>query len=177
MTVYHKHHIIPRHVGGTDDSSNIVLLTIEQHAKEHKKLYKKYGRWQDKVAWLSLSKQISCAEATKMAQSIANSKENKTPAQIEAARRNFKLASESNIGRKHSKEWKIKQSIGNKKYWSKVKDRPWQRKTYIIEGKTYHGLQEVMDTFKCTMSAVYARIKSKHWPGWKNEGRFKNGRN
>ena len=38
MNVYHKHHIIPRHAGGTDDSSNIVLLTIEQHAKEHKKI-------------------------------------------------------------------------------------------------------------------------------------------
>jgi len=51
----HKHHIIPRHAGGTDDPSNIIKLTIEEHAKAHKKLYKKYNRWQDRVAWLSLS--------------------------------------------------------------------------------------------------------------------------
>ena len=73
----HKHHIIPRHAGGTDDPSNIVELTIRQHALAHKKLYKEHGRWQDKVAWLSLSKQITGAEATRLAQSYAN--KNKTP--------------------------------------------------------------------------------------------------
>jgi hypothetical protein len=51
----HKHHIVPRHAGGTDDSSNIIELTIEQHAEAHKKLYRKYNRWQDRVAWLSLA--------------------------------------------------------------------------------------------------------------------------
>jgi uncharacterized Ntn-hydrolase superfamily protein len=45
----HKHHIIPKHSGGTDDEDNLVYLTIEEHANEHKKLYEKYDRWQDKV--------------------------------------------------------------------------------------------------------------------------------
>ena len=31
--VYHKHHIIPKHIGGTDDPSNLVDLTIEEHAE------------------------------------------------------------------------------------------------------------------------------------------------
>lgn len=51
----HKHHIIPRHVGGTDDPSNLIELTIADHAEAHKKLYEEYGRWQDRVAWLSLA--------------------------------------------------------------------------------------------------------------------------
>jgi hypothetical protein len=51
----HKHHIIPRHAGGSDDPSNLVELSIEEHATAHKELYEKYGRWQDRVAWLSLS--------------------------------------------------------------------------------------------------------------------------
>jgi hypothetical protein len=51
----HKHHIIPRHAGGTDDPSNLVELTIEEHAEAHRHLYEKYNRWQDRVAWLSLS--------------------------------------------------------------------------------------------------------------------------
>jgi predicted molibdopterin-dependent oxidoreductase YjgC len=29
----HKHHIIPKHMGGTDDESNIIELTIEEHAE------------------------------------------------------------------------------------------------------------------------------------------------
>jgi hypothetical protein len=37
----HKHHIIPRHAGGTDDSSNIIELTVEEHAEEHKEIMRK----------------------------------------------------------------------------------------------------------------------------------------
>ena len=172
----HKHHIIPRHAGGTDDPSNIVELTIEEHAEAHRKLYKKYGRWQDKVAWKSLSQQITFAEATRQAQSEANQWHNKTEAGKKATYDNLKLATQSNIGRKHDKEWLRKQSVSNKIYWRKMKDRPWQRKTYTIEGKTYHGLKEIMNKYQCTMSAVYARFKSKHYPGWVNtKGGFKNG--
>ena len=54
-TIYHRHHIIPRHAGGTDDPSNIVELTIEEHAEAHRKLYEEHGRWQDKMAWLGLA--------------------------------------------------------------------------------------------------------------------------
>jgi len=53
--IKHKHHIIPKHIGGTDDPDNIIELTIEEHAEAHRKLYEEYGRWQDRVAWLSLS--------------------------------------------------------------------------------------------------------------------------
>jgi hypothetical protein len=51
----HKHHIIPKHAGGTDDPSNLVELTIEEHAEAHRLLYEEHGRWQDRVAWLSLA--------------------------------------------------------------------------------------------------------------------------
>lgn len=51
----HKHHIVPRHAGGTNDPANLVELTIEEHSQAHKLLYEQYGRWQDRVAWLSLA--------------------------------------------------------------------------------------------------------------------------
>jgi hypothetical protein len=35
----HKHHKIPKHMGGRDDPSNIELLTIEEHTEAHKKLW------------------------------------------------------------------------------------------------------------------------------------------
>ena len=50
----HTHHIIPRHMGGTDDPSNLVELTVEEHAEAHRILYEQQGRWQDRVAWQGL---------------------------------------------------------------------------------------------------------------------------
>ena len=52
----HKHHIIPKHAGGTNDSSNLVELSVDDHAEAHRKLYEEYGRWQDYVAWQGLAK-------------------------------------------------------------------------------------------------------------------------
>ena len=51
----HKHHTIPRHMNGTDDISNIVELTIEEHANAHKELWEKYGKKEDFIAWKCLS--------------------------------------------------------------------------------------------------------------------------
>ena len=62
MTIYHKHHIVPRHMGGTDDPSNIIELTIEDHAEAHRILYETYGDERDKVAWQGLLGLIPKAE-------------------------------------------------------------------------------------------------------------------
>lgn len=46
-------------MGGTDDASNIINLTIEEHANAHKLLYEKYGKIEDRLAWQGLSGMIS----------------------------------------------------------------------------------------------------------------------
>ena len=58
----HKHHIIPRHMGGTDDLSNIIELTVEEHAEAHRLLYEEYGKKEDYVAWKGLEGRISSEE-------------------------------------------------------------------------------------------------------------------
>ncbi len=63
MEQKHKHHIIPQHIGGTDDPENIVELTIEEHAEAHRKLFEEHGRWQDEFAWKSLSGMLGGKEA------------------------------------------------------------------------------------------------------------------
>ena len=50
----HKHHIIPKYMGGSDDPSNLVMLTVEEHAEEHKKLYELYGNKEDYLAYNGL---------------------------------------------------------------------------------------------------------------------------
>lgn len=49
-------------MGGSDDPSNIIELTVEEHAEAHRLLYEKYGRWQDQVAWKALSGMIGKEE-------------------------------------------------------------------------------------------------------------------
>ncbi len=68
MTIYHIHHIIPKHMGGTDDPSNLVRLTLEEHAQAHKELYEKHGKWQDELAYKGLLKMIPDAEIIRIKQ-------------------------------------------------------------------------------------------------------------
>jgi NUMOD3 motif len=60
----HKHHIVPRHAGGTDDPSNLIELTVEEHAEAHRTLYEQHNRWQDYIAWKTLSGQMTLDESS-----------------------------------------------------------------------------------------------------------------
>lgn len=111
--IYHNHHIVPKHAGGTDNPENLVKLTIKEHAEAHRILWEKYGRWQDKIAWQSLSGQISCAEATKIAQSLSNKGKNNAMYGMTGEKNpNYKNRGKNSplYGKKQPKEWNIKKS-------------------------------------------------------------------
>ncbi len=132
MKTMHKHHVIPKHAGGTDEPSNLIELTLEEHALAHKKLYDEYGRWQDKIAWQGLAGIIGHEEVVFKAQSKAGE-----------SRRG---SNNHMFGKTHSAETKIK--ISNTKRGrvqpieEKVKQREAQlgKKQKIVEcphcGKT-----------------------------------------
>jgi len=65
----HKHHIRPRHTGGTDAPSNLVELTVVEHAEAHRLLFEEEGRWQDRVAWMGLSGMIGREEVIRQSKS------------------------------------------------------------------------------------------------------------
>ena len=65
--ITHKHHIIPRHAGGTDEPSNLVEVSVEEHAELHLALYLEHGKWQDWVAFTMLSGQIGKEEGIALA--------------------------------------------------------------------------------------------------------------
>lgn len=70
----HKHHIIPKHMGGTDDPENIIELTIEEHAKAHQLLWEEHGKREDWLAYQGLSKLIGREELLKEVLSMAGKK-------------------------------------------------------------------------------------------------------
>ena len=57
-------------MGGSDDPTNLVELTIEQHAEAHRVLWEQYGKREDFLAWKSLSKQIDKEEIQQIRSSI-----------------------------------------------------------------------------------------------------------
>lgn len=82
----HIHHIIPKHIGGTDEPSNLVELTLEEHIEVHRKMYEEHGRWQDYCAWQALSGRIGQEEILRMKQGMANKGRKRTPEQKERIR-------------------------------------------------------------------------------------------
>ena len=61
-------------MGGTDDPSNLVELTPEEHAEAHRVLCEEHGRWQDRVAWIGLAGLATKAEHVAMLLSEAGKK-------------------------------------------------------------------------------------------------------
>lgn len=112
----HRHHIIPRHAGGTDDPSNIELVTVEEHAERHRLLFEEYGRWQDKVAYLALIEAIGKEEVRWLVCSMARKGRKFGPLtelQKQAIAKR-QIGNKNSLGCKHrprTKEWKLLQSI------------------------------------------------------------------
>lgn len=48
---YEIHHIVPRFAGGTDDISNLIALSREDHKKAHMERYEKFGDFRDLCAY------------------------------------------------------------------------------------------------------------------------------
>lgn len=71
----HKHHIVPKHMGGSDDKMNLIELTREEHAQAHLNLYEKHGKKEDLGAYYLLTGQTD--EAMKIACSLGGLKQGK----------------------------------------------------------------------------------------------------
>jgi hypothetical protein len=52
---FHKHHIWPQHAIGPAPKNNLLKCNIALHAFLHKLQFERWGRWEDRAAWLSLS--------------------------------------------------------------------------------------------------------------------------
>ena len=67
MITWHKHHIVPRHAGGSDDPSNLLKCNPAMHAFMHEQRYRETGDLNDKLAAKLLrNKNTWTAEAVKL---------------------------------------------------------------------------------------------------------------
>jgi hypothetical protein len=63
----HKHHITPKYRGGADDSSNLVEVTVTQHAMFHYCNWRLWGEKYDWLAWRGLTGEIGKEELVRQA--------------------------------------------------------------------------------------------------------------
>ena len=114
-------------MGGSDDPSNLIELTVEEHADAHRKLWEQYSNIKDYCAWKGLSGQIGKEEIVRLLmdptgrvhteetkQKISKSQLGK-PKHTEESKENLK---QFRMGTKQSEETKRKISeagLGNKR--------------------------------------------------------------
>jgi hypothetical protein len=114
-------------MGGTDDPTNLIELTVEEHALAHKQLFEQYGKWQDEVAWNTLSGQISQAEA--IIQSIKKANTGRKHTLEQRKEKSESMLGDKNhfYGKRHKNETKekIAESRIGKPSWNKGKKANW----------------------------------------------------
>lgn len=137
----HKHHIVPKHMGGSNKSSNLAYLSVKDHAEAHRKLYLNYGKMEDYVAWQGLLKQIGKekifiktssigglnnkgkpkSESHKKKISLSNSKNRKSLPQITRKKISQSMKGNKNSKNHNTEEYKSKQSESMKLAWIRRK--------------------------------------------------------
>ncbi len=134
-------------MGGSDDPSNLIELTIEEHAAAHLALYEEHGRWQDKLAWQGLSGQIGKEEVIRLAKVKANS-----------------------IPKPHlSKLYKERCADGTMVPPTlNGKDNP-RARSIIAEGTVYDTIRACADTYGMNHNAIRYRLNSNKWTEWNYE--------
>lgn len=116
----HKHHIIPRYKGGSDEPENLVTIPVIRHAMYHFCNYQLWGNEEDRIAWRGLSGIISNEQVIYESILLGQSKgvkAAKTPEAIEKKKKKLKEikhqqgSKNSQYGKKWIHNLKLKQSM------------------------------------------------------------------
>ena len=134
----HKHHIIPRYMGGTDAVENLVEVTVTQHAMYHFCNYQLWGNEEDKIAWRTLSGQMTLSEA-----------------QYAAIKLGAKKTGQVMKNKMKDKETREEWSDMIKGFWEREEYRQKQiphllemQKTASVLGNSGEGLRKKIETYK-----------------------------
>ena len=134
----HTHHIIPKYRGGSDDSANLIEVTVTRHAMFHYCNWRLWGDGRDKIAWKSLSNCISEEERLKELSRVGGKNNAGTP-KLEEHRENIrksinrlydetdlrKRISEAMVGNTNSQSQKSEES---RKKHSEIMKAAWARR-------------------------------------------------
>ena len=166
--IYHIHHIIPKHMGGNDDPSNLIKLTIEEHAEAHRLLYEQHGNKFDYIAYMALSNQIGYEEANYMKLLGPKKWTEKGLASLRETARARVGEKNGFFGKKHTDAAKQKnrEAHSGANSWIKginPEELPYTKNYSIMyqDGtiKNVAGLKLIATEFKVSMANVHATIQ------------------
>ena len=108
----HRHHVVPKHAGGTNDPNNLTcLLTTEEHAEHHHYRYEMLGEWQDRIAWRGLAGITSSSESRMEASRLSRiGKKGRACSEETKKQISLKL-----VGKKRSQEIRNQMSIDRRR--------------------------------------------------------------
>lgn len=147
-TVKHKHHIVPRYKGGSDDPSNLVEVSVTQHAMWHFCNYQLWGNWEDHLAYRALSGHIGKEEINYYKSKRASEKG------VRILREKFKDGDYKNM---HIE--KLKSRMKNPKYRKKITEHC---------RKIHHLAVEAARTPEARKNQIEAMRRNNHQKGEKN---------
>jgi len=141
-------------MGGSNEKSNLVELTIEEHALAHKQLYEIYGKNEDYIAW----KMLEGKDAECESQRIILAKEGFKKFMLSQDFENFKRKISNSLkGKKQSIESNLKRSISLKKaHQEKRHPNPFSKKD-----KEY--FRQLYEKTNGAERLANGRKKSKKW--------------
>lgn len=96
----HIHHIKPRHAGGTDDPSNLIELTVKEHAYAHLMLYEQLGDEKDLLAYKCLMGYLNKEEIIEERIKLGGKTQGKRNAESGHMKRIQKMSDPAAAGRK-----------------------------------------------------------------------------
>ena len=159
----HNHHLLPKHLGGSDNPSNIVKgISITRHAMFH------FANWQlwksegDRIAYMALAGTIGKEETIKMVLSLAGKKGGESAVKSgqlsEAARKQPRNVRKS-IGKKLSNWNQTNRGKNRRNSRQSVFDsRLWERHFHVHEKITERKIGRKLGTIIAPPGVDYSQV-------------------
>ena len=148
-------------MGGSDDETNLISLTIEEHAQAHKDLYDKHGKYYDFIAWKTLSGQMSQSEAHTLARKHRDTSYMKTS----------EYRKKVSDGKKGKAPW----NKGKTGCYTQTLESNLKRSNTLSRGGNGRAKRVIYNdiTFSCIKDAAeYAGVKYEHFKNPRNRTKY-----
>lgn len=159
----HNHHLLPKHLGGTDGASNIVEgVSVTRHAMFHYANWLLWGSEGDRIAYKALAGVIEKEEIVEMVLSFAGKKGGqaaKESGQLRKAGLKQPRHVRQDIGRKLS-DWNDNHRGENKRNSRQAvfNSRQWERHFHIHEKITERKIGKKLGTIIAQPGVDYSQV-------------------